>query len=267
MRVLSSWGAVALLLAASVANATLLSYDGFDYTGTVINGQSGGTGWGAAWVNTTGNPSLSNDGVSLNSPAFPFAAVGSRVIRTGPSTAGEGRAIRNLSQTISMSSNSVLYSSILIRRGSDGAATSASDMQIQFRTSTNGIAFRYGINSADQFIAGGAGGTVAGPAVQAGTVYFLIAKCVISSSGPDQSFLKVYGPNDTVPVTEPTTWDASYSESSSLTIAHVGINVGANNSSGEYDELRVGTDWSSVAPEPASLALCLAGALALVRRR
>ena len=54
---------------AMLAQAQVQEYEGFNYSGTVLNTQSGGTGWGAnIWTNTDGNAVLSNDGVSL---AFP----------------------------------------------------------------------------------------------------------------------------------------------------------------------------------------------------
>ncbi len=263
---------VLCLAAAGAAQAALLDYDGFDYTGTAIADQNGGIGWGGPWVNTTGDPRLTNDGVSLDSAAFPFAPVGSRLIRIPPSDGAtvDRAAVRNLAQNVSLAEDGVLYASTLVRRGADGAATAGSDVQFQFRTTGGTIGFRFGVSAADVFYVGlNAVDTNNGAApIGADTVYFLVAKLVSSAAGSDQLFLKVYGPNDTVPASEPAAWSLTTSGARSDVLTQLRVNVGASNSYAEIDEIRIGSDWASVAvPEPATLALLGVAGLLGMRRR
>ena len=264
--------AIATLAAVSAAEAALLDYDGFDYPGqTTIGGLAGGIGWGGAWVNTTGEPALTGDGQSLESAPFPFTPVGERLRRV-QGTTGDRAAIRDLSQPFDLAGDGVLYASTLVRRGDDGDAISASDMQFQFRTNGGTIGFRFGVSAADVFFVGAnAVDTNSGavPIVE-DTVYFLVVKIVSSAAGSDEVFMNVYAPGDTVPQSEPGSWDLATSGARNDLITQLRINIGTNNSYGEIDEIRIGTDWASVAvPEPASLAVMGVGALAVraVRRR
>lgn len=70
---------VSVLFSVNV-NADLLEYEGFDYSGTNINGQSGGTGWGGAWSDTDTDLNLSDDNSSLNSWPFPYTHNGARIL-------------------------------------------------------------------------------------------------------------------------------------------------------------------------------------------
>lgn len=265
-------GAICLAMAAGTVHAALLDYEGFNYTGVAIADQNGGTGWGGAWVNTTGDPRLTDDGVSLDSPAFPFTPVGSRLVRIPPQdgAAADRAAVRNLSQSFNLAEDGhILYASTLVRRGADGDATAGSDIQFQFRTSGGTIGFRFGVSATDVFFVGINAVETGGGAVPVlpDTTYFLVAKFVSSSAaGGDQAMLKVYGPGDTVPATEPAAWDIVATGSRSDLVSQLRLNMGYRNSYGEIDEIRIGDDWSSV-PEPATLATMGMAALVLVRRR
>lgn len=110
--------ATALLFALSLGGATfghaqVQAYESFDYVGTVLDAQSGGTGWGGVWTNADANAALSNDGVSL---AFPTSVnhspVGSRI-----SFAGPGLAERRLGTGINLAvEGSTFYFSALVKR-------------------------------------------------------------------------------------------------------------------------------------------------------
>src|SRR5690606_34223950 len=88
---------------------------------------------------------------------------------------------------------------------------------------------------------------------QPDTVYFLVAKLISSASGPDQAFLKIYGPGDSVPVTEPETWDITTTGSASAVLTRLRINVGLNNTNGQIDEIRIGSTYESVTDPDAPL--------------
>ena len=48
--------------------------------------------------------------------------------------------------------------------------------------------------------------------------YFIVLKGVTSAAGNDEFFAAIYDPTDTVPNTEPATWDMTYSITSIVTI-------------------------------------------------
>jgi hypothetical protein len=113
-----------------------------------------------------------------------------------------------------------------------------------------------------------------GPTVTAGATYFMVAKIVSSATGTDQAFLKVFGTgyNTEVPFAEPTTWDATLTESTGAILDRIRIRIDGGNTTaqpGEVDEIRIGQDWQSVAvvPEPAAMGLLLAMGLGLRTRR
>jgi hypothetical protein len=236
------------------ATGGLYDYEGFNYTGTDLSGQAGGTGWGGAWGNSTTLAELSNDSVSLDSDAFPFAPTGSRM-----ACAGNMTGARVLSHPVNFSvEGGVTYMSFLVRRGVPTSTTSASDIQFQLRTNGDSIRYRFGITSAGAFFStfnassvptADSFGTVA-----ADTVYFVVIKLVSSASGSDQAFVKVYAPTDTVPTVEPATWDKTSTGATSDTTNKLRINVGANNSMGEMDEIRVGSTYGSATDPDAPIA-------------
>ena len=91
-RVGASYGAVLLVYVTALApaHATLENFDSFNYSGTALSAQSGGTGWSGAWTITAATDnSLSNDSVSLSypvtfeSPLTTPATSGSRVVTGG----------------------------------------------------------------------------------------------------------------------------------------------------------------------------------------
>jgi hypothetical protein len=103
----------------------------------------------------------------------------------------------------------------------------------------------------------------------------MVAKIVASASGSDSAFLKVFGTgySSQVPFAEPTTWDATLTETTSAILDRIRIRIDSGNTAalpGEVDEIRIGTTWSDVVsvPEPATAALIgLVGSLALLLRK
>src|SRR5690606_16907610 len=67
------------------SNAALLLSESFNYNSTTLSGQNGGTGWNGAWAASSGEVTLSNDGVSLTR-ADHLPSSGSRVADTDGAT-------------------------------------------------------------------------------------------------------------------------------------------------------------------------------------
>ncbi len=278
---------VFLLFFASVPTALhagLIDLDAFDYSGTALNGQSGGTGWSGAWFNTaTTDNSLTNDGVSLQYPTSfeaPLIAptpTGSHV-RTGGTT-GNASSSRLLSQTIPLNvDGTVRFVSALFRKNTANGATANDNILLEFVDSSANRRWGVGIEGTTDkpwLNANGSTTPTAGPAVTVGDTYLMVAKIVSSASGMDQAFLKVFGTGygTLVPFDEPTTWDASLTQNTGAILDRIRIRIDSANAAatpGEVDEIRIGDTWFSVVsiPEPASVTLLgLTGFIALLRRQ
>ena len=257
------------------ASAALTDYEGFNYTGTELTGQNGGTGWNGGWIATGTMPSntLSNDDVSLTYPDYPSS--GDRV-STGGLAANAGNT-RLLSTPLDLSQEgNVRYASALFRKNApNGGGVTGDNILLEFVTGDTG-ARRWGFG-----IAGNGdfpwlnhnGSTPATTAVVAGETYLIVTKVVSHASSPDEYFLKVFGPNFTtdIPASEPTTWDVQAAQGTDAVLDRIRIRIDAANGTtpGEVDEIRIATDWASVVavPEPSSLALLGLGGLACLRRR
>ncbi len=269
--------------AAPTAMGALTDSDSFDYTGTTLNGQNGGTGWNGGWFATGTLPSvqLSNDGASLSYPASfePPATTppssGSRVSHGGLTV--NASSSRLLADTFDMTveGNTMYASALFQKNAANGGDVNSDNVLLEFVDSLGNRRFGLGIEGTGDRPWLNAGGSATGPdAVTAGETYFLVAKVVSSASGSDTAFLKVFGTDyaSEVPVDEPSAWDATVSIVTGAVLDRVRIRIDPGNTSdlpGEVDDIRIGTDWASVAavPEPSSLALLGLGGLACLRRR
>jgi hypothetical protein len=93
--------------------------------------------------------------------------------------------------------------------------------------------------------------SASGDAVTVGSTYFMVAKIVSSASGSDQAFLKVFGDGygTQVPVAEPTTWDASLTETTGAILDRIRVRIDPGNTfntPGEVDDIRIATTWAEV---------------------
>ncbi|MBP7935858.1 MAG: LamG domain-containing protein [Phycisphaerae bacterium] len=220
--------------------AGLFDYEGFDYAGTTLVGQAGGKGWAQAWVTsgTTAAATLSDDLTSLDSGAFPYDPAGARV------SVKSGAAARQLSRSLDLTTEGeVMYVSTLMRKTST-AATSADNLEITLGNSTTNQTIRIGMTSGDAFFLNQAANATG--AVVAGDTYFVIAKIVSHAATADECYMSIYGPTDTTPTTEPTTWMLTNTLSGTVMLSYLRIVSGANLDKGEIDEIRVGSTYASV---------------------
>src|SRR4051812_18104357 len=97
------------VFALSASASAFVDYDPFNYSGTTLNGQSGGSGWLGPWIATGTAPTiqLSDDNTSLSYPATfqsPLVAptpAGDRVLHSGDAL-NNASSSRLLSQTTNM---------------------------------------------------------------------------------------------------------------------------------------------------------------------
>ena len=266
------------------SRAALLTYEGFDYpnTGSVLlNTKSGGTGWGGPWqfsgVSATNNAgfNVSQDDTSLSTTAFPFAPLGDRVLAMGlGSGANSAQADRLLPTTVDMGvEGNVVYASLLFRKDT-GPATSSDNMEFTFLSNMGVgsplVQIRVGSTGAERFFVFDAGSVNATfENVTLGQTYFVVLKVEAhAGTTPEVYSVVTYTNGETVPTTEPTTWEGVRNTSvTNAVLDGVRLWIGTV-TSGQFDELRVGTTWESVAvPEPAALTLLSGILISLACRR
>jgi hypothetical protein len=138
----------------------------------------------------------------------------------------------------------VLYASALIKKDGDPTpGTGGNNLELNLGVD-GGQQLRFGSTSSQTFflnVATNFTGTVV-----LGDTYLLVMKVTSNASTPDLVQASFFGPNDSVPGTEPTTWALTHNPNSNdvINTARVWIGAGA---SGSMDEIRLGTSWGDVA--------------------
>ena len=251
-----------------------MDYEPFAYSGTTLNGQNGGTGWSGGWFTTAStDDQLSNDGTSLSYPVSFEAPLttpstsGARVSTGGLSS--NASSSRLLSQSVDLSvDGTVRYVSALLRKNApNGGGVNSDNVLLEFVDSIGNRRWGLGIvGNGDLPWLNANGSTSPSTSVVAGDTYFMIAKIVSSASGLDTAYLKVFGTGyaSQVPLNEPSSWDATQTETTGANLDRIRIRIDAGNGSGaagEVDEIRIGDTWASVigVPEPATLLLLVGG--------
>lgn len=272
-------GMIALVtLIALDARGGLIAYEGFDYanapSSNALVGQNGGTGWGAnAWgsAGTGAAFSESQDDTSLITATFPFSPIGDRALAVGAgSVNANNRVNRVLPSAFNLAAEGgVLYASFLIRKDSTYPTGSSNNMEFSLTSGTGGNGtFRLGSTSANNFFLyndATVPATAEIGAIAQSTNYFVVLKIESHSSANDVASAIIYDSSETVPLTEPVTWDKTRAISSALAIDRVQLWVGQN-AAGAFDEIRIGDTWESVTsvPEPTSVTLITIVALIAV---
>jgi hypothetical protein len=238
---------LSLVLSAPQARAILVAYEGFDYpdSSTLLHNRAGGSGWSGGWADNDQdyNGTLTADNTSLTSPAFPFTPIGDRI-----STTGGGEANRFLGTTFDMTQDGTeFFGSFLLRKSVDGGESGdAVEMRLISNLTTT-EALRLGIGSDEAiFFDSGANSITGTEPIPLGDTQFFVFKAVSSAAGDDQFFATAYGPGDTVPGTEPGTWDVMLSEAVNHVFNGVRMNTGGSVAGAEYDEIRLGDTWADV---------------------
>jgi hypothetical protein len=273
-------------------HATIITYDGFDYTsGDDINGQNGGTAWNGAWNVNTGSSAT----VQSSSPL----SYGS-LVTTGNYVQGNGyqKVGRKVNEqflgpwdTAGYISNpfglnqldqGTVWASLLIRRDKDvGAFEGLSVYFHQDFTGNSGLPsnspVHFSIDNTDQsWQVQNMGGTQTQLSTSAiGDTNLLVVKFELSlTAGANNiylwlnpSFASLGGADLNVATAD---WSATGLNTADARFRSFAVETGGG-STGSYDEIRFGTTYASVTPipEPSTAFLIVAGlaALALTRRR
>jgi hypothetical protein len=238
----------------------LLAYEGFHYgnSSDLKEGRAnGGSGWKGHWVYAFGrpigdwpaskSPLVTNEGLTISEPSQQ-ASDGSYQYK------GFTKAFRPLAKPIRLDQDGVYYISYLFRR--TGPSINASDIAALLLwpeadalkqegeprnrlnlgvAGSNRLFFHLEGSSARQVMP-----------IAEGEVYRFVAKIVASRDFPDQVFIRVYAPQETVEQVETSNWSIlspSFHSDQIFDWVQLHINSACQQS---LDELRIGTTWASV---------------------
>lgn len=275
---ISSCTALALACTTSFTQAALLAYDSFDYGGTSpgsdLTGLNGGTGWASAWEPFTTATPLRLSDTAMTYPDLPTIGTAMGMVsNVDGSPTGSGRVFASASARDFVATDigsGTLYFSGLVQSYFNA------DLGAVFRlhsntTNANGAVLSFWFNGGNVGISdgwnatpGASLGTYSGDVALAGptTSTFFVFKYDYSTQLAEL-FLN---PDATMPEPGIATISLDFTDARGAIGALTPTIPGDY---GTWDELRVGTSWGAVIPEPTSAAMLLGGLglLALRRRR
>lgn len=271
---------LALAVNATKLTAALISYEGFNYSeGQFASGASPGSGWNSNWWVSTTSPASYITTPSLSAPTGSHPTSGGH-LEISPTGAGIG-----LSANIAYGTDfkyhmseegTVRYASMLVNK-SNIAASGSEYIQLNIGSASGRTNWLMGMSSSETFFLRSYDtelrtSMAPGTHVQANQSYLMVSKLVTSATGNDMLYLNWYKGTDLVPTEEPVDWmfQMSVNNTHNTAATHMSLETGnAASTTFRMDEIRLGTTWAAVAPEPSKgLLLFASGAcLLLVRRR
>ncbi len=253
-----------LLGTALSVQAAPVAYDGFEqYSAGALSGASGGTGWSANWA---------TDGAYMGVAAASLSYTGGAITINGGARAGQANdprdyqdiAHRQFATQTGTLYFSFLYNAVSNWEGNDFLQFMLNNDTVNTNSGSIGDLSTSNARFGARIGMGNGGGTTdSGTNITPGTTYFLVGK--ISKTGVghatdyDQMDLFI---NPTT-LTEPGTTDATkVADSGITTLSYFSMRANSIDSSNgvvQFDELRIGTTYADVIPEPASGAVFLGG--------
>ena len=239
----------------------LLAYEGFDYQDPELfrtGKANGGFGWKGCWIPTLIRPQNKGDHnlLTLNSRGS-LRRPGSAAPSLGGSFehAGFTKFQRRLATPVRLDVDGLYYLSFLFRRESP-STDPINAVAVLLRTAEDPRKekanahkrLNLGVGGPNQIFThlGGAGLRTPVPLNYAET-YLFVAKIAAGSTSPDQVFIRVYGPQESVEREEPSSWTVVGPPfHSDLVFDWLELHINSR-ARLTIDELRLGTTWSSVA--------------------
>lgn len=270
----------------SQASAQIIAEETFDYTsGSLLSATGAAPGWSTGWK---ADPALTTN-LGADYDVFPGSLNSSAYQSQGLSPVGNQFRIedsaamyRGLDAPIDWDSNSTFYFSTLVRwSGNNSSAASRmffqlGSSQIRFglqADGTNANEMRLSIRNAGDAFGSTNFAAAANQSDREATAftYMLVAKVVTVTAGNDTISLSLYEPSDTLPSTEPLTWDVTNDGAQTGTADYIGFDsvLFSTGRTTGFDEFRIGDSFAAVTvPEPTSVAMLLGAAgLLFIRRR
>lgn len=239
----------------SNASATLIAYEGFDYpagTGAIV--ASGGTGWLGNWDSS---PNFTINGTGLTQGGL--AVTGGTA--TGPASDGV-----DISRQFTATNSGSLWFSYLV------TSAPGSYTKFMMRNTNFATPVYVGIEPWESSIH--AGGLFDNGNLGTRNQQYLVLARIDFNAGTtaNNEAVRIWmfaDPNTPTGIA-PTDGSATYTD---LDVTDLGTlnraRIHLSNANSKIDEIRIGTTFADVAPvpEPAALALCAIGGLAMLRRR
>ncbi len=249
------------------APATLLVYEDFSYeSGSLISGANGGTGFSSAWIDvqTGENRDAITGGLS-------YAGVGSSgnaLSMTAPSTTG-GTDERPITQILGTSAPET-WLGFLVNLSSAQPVTSSDGAFISLRPNSSAPSPRVGVfwdGSALRFGLGASNSPTVNLAsnpsltLVPGETYFVVAQIIwntATNTSPETINLFVNPDTTSTPTEAAATMQLNVALTSGTArdrITRVHLTAGAGNTEWIFDEIRLGTTYLDVVPEPPAVGL------------
>jgi hypothetical protein len=242
--------------------AGLLAYDGFDYADpNALEAQraNGGSGWAGPWTPGLARPLNPGDenrlalrvDRSLNRP-------GGKSVGGSFEYAGFAKYFRRLATPIRLDADGIYYVSFLIRREGP-PADALNSVSVQLRTTAEMEAewgrgeadlrqrLNFGVDRANDVSTHleRVGARTPLP-LSYGETYLVVGKIAASAAHPDQTFVRVYGPEEPVGREEPGQWSlVGRPMPSDLVFDWFEVHINSKTRQ-TIDEVRLGTTWAAV---------------------
>jgi hypothetical protein len=249
---------------AAEAAAGLLAYDGFDYAdpnALETRQANGGRGWAGPWTPGLARPLNPGDdnrlalrvGRSLTRPGAAAASAGGSFEYTG-----FAKYFRRLATPIRLDADGIYYVSFLIRREGP-PADSLNSVSVQLRTTEEMETewgrgepdlqkrLNFGVDRANDVSTHleRVGARTPLP-MSYGETYLVVGKIAASAAHPDQTFVRVYGPEEPVGHEEPGQWSlVGRPIPSDLVFDWFEVHINSKTRQ-TIDEVRLGTTWAAV---------------------
>jgi hypothetical protein len=249
---------------AAVLDEGLLAYEPFDYADPHLlpDGMAhGGTGWTAPWRSGFARPRNEGDEnrLALNVKESLVRAGASRPSLGGSfDYTGFTKYFRPMAMPIRMDSDNVYYVSFLMRREGP-SEEQLNSSAVLLRTSdelerehqgqeNRRERLNIGVHRVNHLFTHLHGVEARMPLpLSYGETYLLVAKIAASAAGPDQVFIRVYGPQEPVEREDFGSWTMVGPQfDSNLVFDWLEVHINSI-SRKVLDEIRVGTTWASVA--------------------
>ena len=256
MRMMIAVSILALAICASPARATLIAYEGFDYSPAgYLDGLNGGTGFNSAWEDATSPGPVVTDSSagSLNYVGNPTPVTGGYVNFVEPSS-------RTLTTPLTYNTGDTYYMSFLIRKDFPGVGVYVKLVNgdhhysnYTYRTWLGGIS-----GSTDNFSYGGVYGHFIDLGYTVGTMAMVVTRLVAlpDTNEYERSYSYFQSPAS-VSTTEPGdgAWDVTRTENAS-SLARGADTLWVMSGAamgGSIDEIRIGTTFADVIAGAAAL--------------
>lgn len=240
-----------------VVHPELYLWEAFDYpVGYEFSLTSAENGWSSGWKASedlltalgSGNANASAGSISANVfTSQGLCASGNKF----EATANKLRSMyRGMNRSIDWDSDSAVYMAILIDWESNHSSNAS---MIRFTLLGGGTEVRLGLqgdnantNYLTLYSLGGGSTVKSGGPFLRGT-YLLAVKFAPSSSGNDAIYMSMFSENDSLPASEPSSWDHSnsFSKAGAFSVLQLSILV-YHSAQVKVDEIRMGPSWADV---------------------